>query len=84
MSSKSLIKLLFHFYLNQQPQKGIYQAIFEQNEILGDDPVLVDLLRDDFSVAYKRGKLLNKYTDLKITQVRGRGMCGERCRHERR
>lgn len=49
---------------------GTYQAIGEEIEILGDDPLLVDLVRDDFRPAYRRGKLLNKYTDLKITKVR--------------
>ena len=69
-------------HLTPQNQIGKYHAIFERTEIIGDDPVLTDLLRDDFFPVYKRGKLINKYTDLKLTQVRERNRKREKETHE--
>lgn len=60
------------------PQIGTYYAIAEKNEIFGDDPLFVDFLRNDFYPAYKQGKLLGKYTDLKITKV-SYDVCLARC-----
>lgn len=68
-------KLLFHLSLTNQPQTGTYQAIAAQSELLGDDPFLVDMVRDDFYVAHQRGKLVSKYTDLKLNEVRQGGGC---------
>lgn len=48
---------------------GTYQAIGEVTEILDDDPLLADFVKDDFYPAYRRGKLIGKYTDLQITKV---------------
>ncbi|KAK3887924.1 hypothetical protein Pcinc_008007 [Petrolisthes cinctipes] len=51
-----------------QTQKGEYIAIGEVEEILGDDPILVDLLASDFHVAHKHGRLLNGDVDLTLKQ----------------
>ncbi|KAK8405613.1 hypothetical protein O3P69_001851 [Scylla paramamosain] len=50
-------------------QKGKYRALFETEELNGDDPAFVDFVRDDFSVLKKRYKLAAKFTDLRITKV---------------
>lgn len=39
-------------------------------EVLGDDPILVDLLAADFHVARRHGRLKDTDVDLKISKVR--------------
>ncbi|XP_042882694.1 uncharacterized protein LOC122259823 isoform X3 [Penaeus japonicus] len=48
---------------------GMYDPIGTEEELLGDDPILVDLIRADFHVAYKQGYLKAKYTDLKLPKT---------------
>ncbi|XP_045101061.1 uncharacterized protein LOC123498049 [Portunus trituberculatus] len=59
-------------------QKGKYRALFESEEINGDDPVFVDIVRDDFYLLRKRNKLANKFTDLRIPKV-SYGTCLAKC-----
>ncbi|XP_047498848.1 uncharacterized protein LOC125045564 [Penaeus chinensis] len=49
--------------------EGMFNAIGTEEQLLGDDPILVDLVRDDFHVAYKQGYLKNKYTELKLPKI---------------
>lgn len=50
-------------------QSGEYTAIHQEEELLGDDPILVDLVRDDFHLIYKQGRLKNKYSDQTLNKV---------------
>ncbi|XP_071536749.1 uncharacterized protein [Panulirus ornatus] len=52
-----------------QMQSGEYTAIAQEEQLLGDDPILVDLVRDDYHLASKQSRLKNKYTDQTLNKV---------------
>nr|XP_045606621.1 uncharacterized protein LOC123763528 [Procambarus clarkii] len=52
-----------------QTKVGVYTAVHSEEVLMADDPVLVELVRDDFRTAYVKGKLKVEYTDLQLSKV---------------
>lgn len=46
-----------------------FMAVGITEELLGDDPVFVDLVRDDFSLAFKGGMLRYVHSELNLPQI---------------
>ncbi|XP_069945425.1 uncharacterized protein [Cherax quadricarinatus] len=65
-----------------QTKTGIYNATFVEEILMPDDPILVDLIREDFQMAFIHGKLQAQYTDLQLNKV-SYDLCLASCLQER-
>ncbi|KAG7163827.1 putative PAN domain-containing protein 6, partial [Homarus americanus] len=59
-----------------------YKATKVEEELMADDPILVDLVKDDYHKAYLKGKLKGSHTDQQLKKV-SYDLCLATCEMER-